>query len=275
MREDDRPGRAGGLGWSGPPGGPRWLAADVGGFAVAFTCRHRGSSSTPYDTLNLAYQVGDEPADVTANRRAVAQAIGFDAARLTTARQVHGTGVKVVVGPDDVGSGSVGMSTFEADSLLTDVRGAALAVMVADCVPVVLVDEGSGAAGAVHAGWRGVLEGALPAAIEGMRGAFGTDPAGLVAFIGPHIQGCCLELDDETVERFREAFGPGAVPSPGHVDLEACLRAQLEEAAGESVRVASTDACTACDPVTFFSYRRAPDGVTGRQMGIVLVPPSA
>jgi hypothetical protein len=262
------------LAWREAHGGPRWLAAEMAGFAVAFTSRHGGRSRSPYDTLNVAYHVGDEPDDVTSNRSAVAGALGFEAAQLTTARQVHGTEVKVV-GPGDVGAGSTGMSTFEADSLVTDVPGTALGVMVADCVPVVLIDRANGAAGVVHAGWRGVLERALPEAVEKMRTALKTGPADLVAFIGPHIKACCLELDEDTVSRFRDAFGPVAIASAGHVDLESCLRAQLREAAGKPVPVVSTDACTACDPGTFFSYRRARDGVTGRQMGIVVVPTSA
>jgi hypothetical protein len=274
MRTDERLGGGARLDWVGLRDGMRWLAADPARFSVAFTCRHQGASKAPYDTLNVAYHVGDEPADVTSNRRALAEAVGFDAGRLTTARQVHGTAVRMV-SPDDVGSGSSRLSAFEADALVTDVGGAVLAVMVADCVPVVLVDRPHGAAGVVHAGWRGVLGGVLPAAVDRMRTGFGTEPADLVAFIGPHIGGCCLELDDETVEKFREAFGPGAVASPGRVDMEACLRIQLEMAGGGPVSIVSADACTSCDPDTFFSYRRAEGGVTGRQMGIVVVPPSA
>lgn len=273
MLQDERLEGDAKLEWVRPPAGPGWLSAAVSGFMVAFTCRHQGVSVPPYDTLNLAYHVGDEPADVTSNRRAVAEQVGFDAGRLTTARQVHGTAVRVVR-PADVGSGSTRMSTFEADALVTDVGGAALAVVVADCVPVVLVDAPHGAAGVVHAGWRGVLDGVLPTAIDKMRTAFGTEAAELLAYIGPHLRGCCLELDEDTVDRFREAFGPAAVSSPGHVDLDACLRAQLQEAAGRPVSVVSTDACTSCDPEAFFSYRRAEGGVTGRQMGIVVLPPA-
>src|SRR5690349_19422720 len=109
------------------------------------TDRRGGRSVSPYDTFNLGDHVGDDPAAVAANRARVARELGVGEDRLVWMQQVHGTGVAVVDGPQD---GAVAAT----DALVTATRGLVLAVLVADCVPVLLADHERGVVAAVHAG---------------------------------------------------------------------------------------------------------------------------
>lgn len=216
------------------------------GLVVAFSDRNGGVSRPPYDTLNLAARVGDDLDDVTENRGRVAAAAGFDPEALVLARQVHEAGV-LRAGPGD--SGVIG----EADVLISSVSGRVVAILSADCVPVVL--EGDGVVGVVHAGWRGLVGGAIAA---------GLDAVGSVtrAWVGPSIHACCYEVGPEVVEAFEAAGLP--VAAHDRVDPGRAATSELH-AAGIQVEDIVTD-CTSCD-ARYFSYRR--DGVTGRQGSFV------
>ena len=222
-----------------------------GGVLVAFSDRMGGVSKAPYDTLNLAARVGDDGSDVDTNRRRVATAVGFEADALVLARQVHEAGV-LEAGPDD--SGVIG----EADILVTRTPGRVLAILSADCVPVIL--HGDGVVGVVHAGWRGLVGGAIEAGIAVVGSV-------TQAWVGPAIHACCYEVGPEVVE----AFTGAGLPIAGHdrVDPGRAAVAALRRAGVVDIQ-AVTD-CTSCDP-RYFSYRR--DGVTGRQGSFVgLVQP--
>jgi YfiH family protein len=137
------------------------------------TDRFGGVSQAPYDSLNLATHVGDQSEDVEENRRRVAAALGVDDAHLITMSQVHGTEVLDVEANHD---------NLKGDGLVTSTPGLALAVLVADCVPILLVDEASPRFGVVHAGWRGLATGVIASAICHFE-----DARTVHAFIGPCI----------------------------------------------------------------------------------------
>lgn len=226
-----------------------WYADDAArdlGVLVGFSARLGGVSKAPYDTLNLAVRVGDERADVTENRRRAANALGFDPARLALALQVHAADV-IDVGREDAGV------LGEADGLFTAEPGPVLAILAADCAPVVLWGERGIAI--VHAGWRGLVAGVV---------AKGAERVGEVraAWVGPAIKACCYEVGPEVVAGFHAAGLP--VHDEGHVDPGNAAGAALHAAGAE--RVAVSDVCTSCDE-RFFSYRR--DGVTGRHGAFV------
>lgn len=212
------------------------------GVLVGFLDRQGGVSSPPYDSLNLAARVGDDPSAVEVNRQRAGVALGFDPDALVLARQVHGAEV-LTVGPDD--AGVIG----EGDVLMTSSPGRVLGILTADCVPVVLWgDRGIALA---HAGWRGLVDGALEAAVEAL---------GEVrkAWVGPSIHACCYEVGPEVIEAFAGRGLPIAAPGrvdPGHAAVAVLERAGVAE-------VEATAMCTAGDP-RYFSHRR--DGVTGRQ----------
>lgn len=220
------------------------------GLLVAFTDRHGGVSPTPYDSLNLAARVGDDADLVAENRRRVAAAAGFDVDSLRLARQVHGADVLDVTTEHPVVAG-------EADVLSTSQRGTVIGILTADCTPVVVA--GSDKIAIAHAGWRGLVAGAVEAAVD----AVGDVRA---AWVGPSIHACCYEVGPEVIEAFRAKGLP--VAGPDRVDPGAAAAFALDRAGVAGVW-ASTD-CTHCDP-RYFSYRR--DGTTGRQGAFVALAP--
>lgn len=221
---------------------PRLLTARGERAQVAFSDRNGGVSDAPYDTLNLALRVGDDADAVWENRTRVAITAGFQTDDLALARQVHGADVIEVA---DGMSGVVG----EADVLTTERIGKPIGILTADCSPVIL--EGAGRIGVVHAGWRGVVRGAVEAGVA----AVGTVSR---AWIGPSIHACCYEVGPEVIEAFRAKDLP--VADENHVDPARAATVLLRRAGVEHVAM-STD-CTSCD-ARYFSYRR--DGTTGRQ----------
>jgi YfiH family protein len=217
-------------------------AARDAGVLVAFADRTGGASRAPYDALNLAATVGDDDRAVNENRGRVAAALGFEIADLVLAKQVHGCGV-LEAGPSS--SGVIG----EADVLVSKEPGKVIGILTADCVPVVL--RGDRAVAIAHAGWRGLVAGAIEEAIAQL----GTVTK---AWVGPSIHACCYEVGPEVSDAFREHGLP--VADDTHVDPGRAAVVALHNAGISDVE--ATTACTSCGE-GFFSYRR--DGVTGRQ----------
>jgi YfiH family protein len=234
------------------------------GAHFAFTDRWGGVSAAPYDTLNLGGAVGDDPAAVRANRELAAKTLGLAPDAVRWMNQVHGREVVVADGPWPGGEPP------EADGVVTAAGGLALAVLTADCVPVLLADPVAGVAGAAHAGRPGLLAGVVPATVEAMRG-LGADPARIVARTGPAVCGLCYEVPaGMRDEAERTVPGSGAVTREGTpaIDIPRGVRAQL--AACGVTDVASSPVCTR-ESRDHFSYRR--EGTTGRQASYVWVAP--
>jgi hypothetical protein len=197
---------------------------------------------------------------------AIAGAIGIGPDRLFRAKQVHGTNVLGLHGsvrpPDAL--------AIEADALVADDPGDGVAVVTADCVPILLADPGSGRVAAVHAGWRGTESGVLPAALAALASA-GSPSPGLVAVIGPHIRVCCFEVGLDVAERLAAVGArierPGKTP---HASLAAALAHQLS-AAGVTA-IDDVGGCTKHEALRFHSYRRDGKGA-GRQISAIAVHP--
>jgi YfiH family protein len=177
--------------------------------------------------------------------------------------QVHGNAV-VEVTPN-------ASKAIEADGLWTRSSEAALAVTVADCVPLVFAHASGAAVAAVHAGWRGTVAKIATEMVHRFKKA-GFPPDELLVAMGPAIGPCCFEVGSEVLEAIREAF-PGvdslmqADASRGYANLWDLNRMALEEAGVMSSQVDILSRCTSCSP-DFFSYRRD-RGATGRQCGII------
>jgi hypothetical protein len=201
-------------------------AAFAGQCADAFvTARAGGVSAGPYESLNLGLSVGDDPAAVAENRRRLAAAIGADLGGFVFTRQVHGAGVRVVTAAD-AGTGALALdeSVPEGDVLVTADPSVVLAILTADCLPIVLLDSAAGVLACVHAGWRGTVARACAAAVDAMTG-LGAVPARVIAGIGPAIAADRYQVGAEVAGAARDAFGPDAVDG-GAVDggAEAILR---------------------------------------------------
>jgi YfiH family protein len=223
------------------------------------TDRRGGRSRSPYDSFNLGDHVGDDPADVEANRERVARELGVPGERLVWMNQVHGARVAVVDGPQE---GPVAGT----DALVTATSGLVLCVVVADCVPVLLADPVAGVVAAVHAGREGVRQGVVPATLSAMA-SLGARARHVSALLGPAVCGDCYEVPGEMQAEVARVAPAAAVRTrkgtPG-LDLRAGVADGLRRAG--IPEVVQDPRCTVEDR-HLFSHRR--DGVTGRQAGIV------
>lgn len=224
---------------------------------MAFTDRHGGVSAGPYGTRNLGGAVGDDPEAVAENRAKTAAELGLD--QVVFMRQVHGADVAHVTAPFEGEPPAL-------DGVLTDRPGLGLAVLVADCAPVLLADPVAGVVGGAHSGRPGTEAGVVPALVEAMA-ARGAEPARMVAMIGPSACGLCYEvpadLRDRVAGRVPETWSVTRAGTPA-LDLRAGIAAQLARAGVPDVR--HDGRCTIETP-GLYSYRR--EHRTGRFAGYV------
>lgn len=233
----------------------------TGSAHFAFTDRWGGVSAAPYGELNLGGAVGDDPAAVGANRERAARRLGLDPASVVWMNQVHGRDVAAVDGPWGAEA-----EIPAVDALVTTRRGLALAVLTADCTPVLLVDPVAGVVGAAHAGRPGLVAGVVPAVVEAMT-ARGARPSRITAHTGPAVCGRCYEVPEEMRVEVAEAVpGTWAETSWGTpaVDVTRGVHAQLAALGVSDLH--RSPVCTR-ESGDHFSYRR--DRTTGRLAGYV------
>ncbi|MEU1512780.1 peptidoglycan editing factor PgeF [Streptomyces sp. NPDC005811] len=232
----------------------------VSGAHFAFTDRWGGVSAAPYEELNLGGAVGDDTAAVHANRELAATSLGLDPSDVVWMNQVHGADAVVVDSP--WGDRPVP----RVDAIVTARRGLALAVLTADCTPVLLADPVAGVAAAAHAGRPGMVAGIVPAAVRAMV-ELGAEPSRIVARTGPAVCGRCYEVPEQmraevaAVEPAAHAETSWGTPA---VDVTAGVHAQLDR-----LGVCDREQSPVCtrESGDHFSYRR--DRATGRLAGYV------
>ena len=266
-----------------------------------FSTRQGGASKIYGNALNLGFTPDDSWAAVERNRRAFTAALTRGLERrarsskqgtwpLITLRQIHSDIVHWVSGVPE--------APLPGDGLITRTPGVLLAVMTADCLPVILVDPKHRAVGVFHAGWRGTVARIVEKGIGEMRKYFGTGPADLKAAIGPGIRGCCYQVGQELKDKFESQFGYArelfretkdrdeiherypllflTARAPGHselpkkifLDLAEANRRQLLAAGVLGRNICDLGLCTSCHSDRFFSHR-AEKGNTGRMMAVV------
>ncbi len=235
---------------------PDWPAP--AGVGALMTTRVGGCSAGPYASLNLGERCGDDPGAVKENRRRLEALLPAAPVWL---RQVHGTRV---ANADEARRSA---TAPEADAAVARLPGTVCGVQVADCMPILLVDDAATVVAAAHAGWRGLCAGVIEATLDAMRVA----PERLMAWLGPAIGPRAYEVGDEVrqafLERDRAAASAFRAARPGHwwLDLYAVARQRL--AARGIARVYGGDFCTHADATRFFSFRR--DRVTGRMAALI------
>lgn len=215
-----------------------------------FTDSTGGKSTGAFLSRNLGFHVGDQPVSVELNRLALSEEIGRP---IQFMNQVHGNAVEHI--------DEYSQSSPTGDALVTRNPKLALAVMVADCIPLLLANETSIAA--VHVGRKGLLNGVSRNALLAMRKI---DSSPITAIIGPSICGKCYEVSQDIFEEVTSMFpqAQSQTPSGGFaLDLAAALTHDLE---ADGVSVIDRSQCTVEDKF-LYSYRR--DGVTGRQVGLI------
>lgn len=223
------------------------------------TTRNGGTSGPPFDSMNLAAHLDDDPAAVHANRERLRTHLPAEPRWL---QQVHGTRV---VDSDE-------MPLPPADACIARRSGQVCAVMIADCLPVLLCDLAGTTVAAAHAGWRGLNAGVLESTVAAM----GCEPAQLLAYLGPaigprgfEVQADVLDAfvrnDPRAAEHFLAQPGTAAIPRKWHADLYGLARQRLAGAGLQCVY--GGDHCTFSEPARFFSHRR--DRRTGRQAALI------
>ena len=229
---------------------------------MVFTSRAGGVSAAPYDSFNLGIHVGDDTADVAANRARLAEVLGLPEERFVWMEQLHTNTVTLIDGPS--------ATPVEAtDALVTREKNLALCVLVADCTPVLLSDHTAGVIGAAHAGRMGARNGIVKNTVEAMVG-LGAEPSRIQVLLGPAAAGESYEVP-EGMALDVEKHLPGSRTrtkkgTPG-IDVRAGLVRQLLSLGVTHIDADPRDTITDKD---FFSHRR--EGVTGRQAGVIWMP---
>jgi YfiH family protein len=209
------------------------------GYVVAFTTRVGGVSDGVYASLNLTTGTGDDPERVAENRRRACAELGLDAGRLSFNRQVHSPTVHRAGGRGAPG-----------DGLWSDEPGLPMVAFSADCLPIAIARrDGERRLAVVHAGWRGLAEGVVAAAVAAVGGE-------TAAAVGPAIGPCCYEVGAEVSGLFDDDLTDGR-----RLDLWTAAERALRRAGVATVE--RVDLCTRCHPELFFSHRRS-----GRARGV-------
>lgn len=253
---------------------PNW--ADRFPITIGDTYRHGGVSQEPYESLNLAFHVGDEPKHVRENRAIIAEYLGVEPERISCGNQVHGLKA-VEITEDLVGVGAFGEDTAiaDCDAVFTKLLNVPLFLFTADCVAVGIYDAKHHAIATVHAGWRGAI-GHLPVlTIEAMKEAYGTEFKDCYIYLGPSIGPESFEVDVELGKRFELAWRgmtdrsvadivnyPGDKLDKAYINLWNFIAEGLmvNGVPKENISIGGTDTVTDRD---CYSYRRE-SGKTGR-----------
>jgi len=263
----------------------------------AFSTRH-GGVSRPYggNVLNLGFTKQDSRAAVERNRTLFLKKLGIANPHktLVTLRQIHSDLIHRIEGAPK--------HPLPGDGLITNTPGLLLAILTADCLPVIVVDKKNRAVGVFHAGWRGTVKRIVEKGVGEMQRYFGSDPRNMIAAIGPSVQSCCYQVGEQVRQKFEAQFAYAAelfrqvkesdpvrekypmlfltARAPGHselpvnlfLDLVEANRRQLIDAGVPAKNIDASSPCTACHTDLLFSHR-AEKGVTGRLMAVVGVRP--
>lgn len=235
------------------------------GLRHAIFTRKGGVSPAPFDSLNHSISTGDTLANVQRNRELALAALGITPDRLATVWQVHGINVLALQAPCDVNA--------QADALITQTPGLALTLRFADCTPILLYDPRQRAIGMAHAGWRGTVEGMVQAAVKAMQTQYNTNPADLLAGIGPSIGASVYAVGLDVQHAVTRAF-PNAdnllQRRDGQVyfDLWEANASALRACGVQNIEVAGI--CTYQNATEFFSHR-ASGPHTGRFAAVAIL----
>ncbi|HTT52050.1 MAG TPA: peptidoglycan editing factor PgeF [Streptosporangiaceae bacterium] len=183
-----------------------WPSLDALDMDALVTTRHGGVSTGSYGSLNLALHVGDDPAAVLENRHRLAGALGAELGDFVFCEQSHGNHVATVTAADR-GRGTLRRADAigQTDAVVTRDPGTVLVVLVADCVPIILIDPQAQVLGCVHAGWRGTVAGVTGAALHAMR-SLGAQPERILAAVGPAIAADRYQVGDDVAAAAHSYF---------------------------------------------------------------------
>jgi len=206
---------------------------------------------------NLAYHVGDDKTNVDNNRKNLAKKLGYRYKDLVYMNQVHGNNVEIV-------SHESPRLIDNCDGLITNEMNLPLMVMVADCIPILLYDKEQKVIAALHAGRNSTFQKIVQVALDKMKENFDCKPEDIKAILGPSIQKCCYEVNDELLNIVETSFGKEFIDGK-NIDLQGINKAILESNGVKNIEISSV--CTKCSNEPYYSYRL--DNKTGRFAGII------
>lgn len=226
------------------------------GFVVHFSSRALGVSKGVYEGLNLALHTGDDASVVAQNEAILKQQLG--AKKLVFMEQIHSDAVYTLKDERELIKRNENSYKIKVpcDGVFTSLKGIALCVMVADCAPIIILDEQNAKIAVVHAGRAGVCAKILSKCVQAMS----SERAALKVLIGPHIKASCYEIGELDLGEFKR-YKKG-----GFFDISAALEDEIKALGIKNYEI--SDVCTHCD-ASFYSYRR--DGVCGRQVGVAMI----
>lgn len=228
----------------------------------AFSTRLGGVSAGEFTSMNMAFNRGDNPENVTENYKRICKSAGFDFDSLTASAQDHNTFVRAVTS-ENKGVGIYKPRDLQSvDALITNEKGVTLVTYYADCTPLFFVDTKQKAIGLAHAGWRGTVGRIGEKVVNKMTELYGTNPADIVAAIGPAISVCCYEVDKPCADNFyalsdldSSRFVFPKENGKYMIDLLETNRQILEAAGVKNENISVSDVCTNCNSELLWSHR--------------------
>ncbi|MGN0379359.1 MAG: peptidoglycan editing factor PgeF [Butyrivibrio sp.] len=246
----------------------------------AFSTRLGGVSEGIYGSMNLNFTRGDDEEKVRRNYELFGKATGLRPENMVMAKQTHTTNV-LRVNESHMGMGIVRERNFDdIDGLITDCPGVVLVTAYADCVPLYFVDTVHKAIGLSHSGWRGTVNNMAGVTVNKMQKEFGTNPADIVAFVGPSICVNCYEVGADVADEFAKAYksevfdGILSIKDEKNMkfrlNLHEANRKNLLNAGLNPDNIMVTDVCTCCNPEILYSHR-ASRGLRGGLCGFLQI----
>ncbi len=228
----------------------------------AFSTKLGGVSKGEFCSMNMAFNRGDNPDNVTENYKRICKSAGFEFESLTASAQDHHTFVRAVT-KENCGVGIYKPKDIESvDALITNEKGVTLVTYYADCTPLFFVDTKTKAIGLAHAGWRGTVGRIGEKVVEKMNRLYGTKPENIKSAIGPAISVCCYEVDKPCAEHFLNLEGLDSskfvFPKENEkfmIDLLETNRQILVAAGVKDENITVSDVCTRCNSDLLWSHR--------------------
>jgi len=218
-----------------------------------FSTREGGYSTGVYDSLNFGLSTGDRPEIVAKNRALFYEYFAVSEDKLATIKQVHGAEVVILDKPS--------WFEYEADAMITNKKDLLLIINTADCLPILFYDPLKQVIAAAHAGWRGTVRYIAANVLRLMVDEFGSSLSQIKALIGPGIAGDCYQVDEKTIQEFRDADFPDSIYYPDnagkyYLDILKANLFVLRQAGLAAKNIHSLNLCTHCDKDLFYSHRR-------------------
>lgn len=239
----------------------------------AFCNRRGGASEDDYASLNMSFREGDEEFRVLRNWDKLATAFGIPLEDFLVLNQVHGDDIFVI---KPHGNYFSSRETLNYDAIVTSRTNLAVCIKTADCVPLFFVDRAKKVIAVIHAGWKGTALQISAKVIRLMQKQFGSQPADILAAIGPSIGLCCYEVDAIASDAFRQHknhelfLHPGKRKGKWMLDLVLANRTQILACGVPDANIEESGFCTVCHQDSFFSHRGS-GGITGRQINFMMI----